>query len=148
MDNKELELYALLDYFQSSNIAELSLKQDSFEISLSKVSAVAAPAAMPVATAPVSATPAAVVEASAAAPKGEEITAPLVGTFYSSPSPESDPFVSVGSTVKKGDALCIVEAMKMLNELPAPYDCEIVEIHAQNAELVSFGQLLFSVRKI
>ncbi len=144
MDNKEL--FTLLDYFQSSNIAELSLKQDSFEISLSKASAVAAPVSIPVSA--TTAVPTVATQAPVEIPKGDEITAPLVGTFYSSPSPESAPFVSVGSKVKKGDALCIVEAMKMLNELPAPYDCEIIEIHAQNADLVSFGQLLFSVRKI
>ncbi len=144
---KNEELFRLLDYFQSSSIAELSLRDGEFEIALSKAST----------TAPMMVAPSAPVAAAAATPaveattekvvNGDEITAPLVGTFYSSPSPEADPFVSVGSVVKKGDALCIVEAMKMLNELPAPYDCEILEIHAKNAELVSFGQPLFTVKR-
>ncbi len=142
---KREELFGLLDYFQSSNIAELSLKDGEFELSLSKVTEIAAATSIPsvVATAPVvHAEVPTVAEA-----VGEPINAPLVGTFYAAPSPESAPFVTVGSKVKKGEALCIVEAMKMLNELPAPYDCEILEIHAKNNDLVSYGQLLFSVQK-
>jgi acetyl-CoA carboxylase biotin carboxyl carrier protein len=73
------------------------------------------------------------------------IDAPLVGTFFCSPSPDSPAFVKVGDTVKKGDTLCILEAMKMMNELTAEEDCTIEEILAPQGELVEFGQPIFKV---
>jgi acetyl-CoA carboxylase biotin carboxyl carrier protein len=73
------------------------------------------------------------------------ITSPFVGTFYQAPSPESPPFVEVGQTVKKGQVLCIVEAMKLMNEIEAETSCKILEVLAQNAEPVEFGQALFRV---
>jgi oxaloacetate decarboxylase alpha subunit len=74
-----------------------------------------------------------------------EVTAPMVGTFYRAPSPDSPPFVDVGSTVKKGDTLCIIEAMKLMNEIEAECDGKIVEIVVDNAEPVEYGQVLFLV---
>ncbi|MCM8777201.1 MAG: acetyl-CoA carboxylase biotin carboxyl carrier protein [Candidatus Omnitrophica bacterium] len=71
------------------------------------------------------------------------IKSPLVGTFYRAPSPESPPFVEVGSQVKKGDALCIVEAMKVMNEIKSDYDGTIKEILVENAKPVEYGQVLF-----
>lgn len=73
------------------------------------------------------------------------IKAPLVGTFYRAPSPESPPFVEVGSTVKKGDTLCIVEAMKVMNEIKSDYDGTIKEILVENAKPVEYGQVLFVI---
>jgi acetyl-CoA carboxylase biotin carboxyl carrier protein len=73
------------------------------------------------------------------------ITSPFVGTFYRAPSPESAPFVEVGQTVKKGQVLCIVEAMKLMNEIEADTTCKIVEILQSNGEAVEFGQPLFKV---
>ncbi len=73
------------------------------------------------------------------------ITSPMVGVFYRAPSPDSKPFVEVGDKVKKGDVLCIVEAMKLMNEIEAEYDCEIVEICVPNGEAVEFSQVLFKV---
>jgi acetyl-CoA carboxylase biotin carboxyl carrier protein len=73
------------------------------------------------------------------------ITSPFVGTFYKAPSPESSPFAEVGQTVKKGTVLCIVEAMKLMNEIESETDCKILEIIAKNAEVVEFGQPLFKV---
>ena len=75
------------------------------------------------------------------------VTSPFVGTFYRSSNPESDPFVAVGSSVKKGDTLCIVEAMKLMNEIEAELPCTIVEVLAENGASVEFGQKLFKVRK-
>lgn len=69
----------------------------------------------------------------------------MVGVFYSAPSPDSEPFVSKGSKVKKGDTLCIIEAMKLMNEVIAERDGEIVEILANSGELVEFGQTLFRI---
>lgn len=76
----------------------------------------------------------------------EKITANIIGTFYDSPSPDEAKFVSVGTKVKKGDVLCIIESMKLMNEIKSPFDCEIVSIYASNEEIVEFGQELFGVK--
>ncbi|MCL2805659.1 MAG: acetyl-CoA carboxylase biotin carboxyl carrier protein [Treponema sp.] len=78
---------------------------------------------------------------------GEKIKSPIVGTFYSSPSPDSPPFVKIDSKIKKGQTLCILEAMKMMNHLEAEFYCEIIEVHASSGELVEFGQELFTVKR-
>ena len=71
------------------------------------------------------------------------ITAPLVGTFYAASSPEAEPFVTVGSRVSKGQTVCLIEAMKMISEIPAPCDCIIREIAKGNGTLAAFGDVLF-----
>ena len=76
-------------------------------------------------------------------PKGRAVTSPLVGVFYAAPSPNDAPFVSAGSTVKKGEVLCIVEAMKLMNEITAELDGTITEICVENGQVVEFGQPLF-----
>ncbi|SKA96143.1 biotin carboxyl carrier protein [Caloramator quimbayensis] len=76
------------------------------------------------------------------------IKSPIVGTFYSSPNPDSKPYVEVGSKVKKGDVLCIVEAMKLMNEITCDVDGEIVKIMADNGSFVEYGQPLFGIRKV
>ena len=76
-----------------------------------------------------------------------EVTSPLVGVFYASPSPDAEPFVKVGSMVKKGDVLCIVEAMKLMNEIVAEQDGTVVDICAHNGDVVEFGQTLFKLSK-
>lgn len=77
--------------------------------------------------------------------EGHVITSPLVATFYSSPTPQKPPFVKIGDTVKKGDVLCILEAMKIMNELKSDIDGKIVEILANNEEMVQFNQPLFRI---
>lgn len=74
-----------------------------------------------------------------------DITSPMVGTFYRAPSPEADPYVEVGGTVAAGDVLCVIEAMKLMNELECEVAGRIVEICVENAEPVDFGQVLFRV---
>ncbi|MDD4716079.1 MAG: acetyl-CoA carboxylase biotin carboxyl carrier protein [Oscillospiraceae bacterium] len=74
---------------------------------------------------------------------GTEVTAPLVGVFYASPSPDAKPFVTVGSHVRRGDVLCIVEAMKLMNEITAERDGTVLEVCAENGQVVDFGQTLF-----
>ena len=74
-----------------------------------------------------------------------EIKSPMVGVFYSAPSPDSEPFVSIGGKVKKGDVLCIIEAMKLMNEITAEQDGEIVDICIKNGEIAEFGQVLFKM---
>ena len=77
--------------------------------------------------------------------KYRDIKSPMVGIFYAAPSPDAEPFVKVGSKVKKGDTLCIIEAMKLMNDVVAEEDGEIVEICAENGSLVEFGQTLFKI---
>lgn len=73
------------------------------------------------------------------------VTSPIVGTFYASPAPGKEPFVSIGTKVKKGDTICIIEAMKLINEIECEYDGEIVEILVKNEEMVDFGKPLFKI---
>ena len=75
-----------------------------------------------------------------------DITSPMVGTFYASSSPDSPPFVEIGQNIKVGDSLCIIEAMKMMNELPAEINGVIAEICAKNTDIVEYGQVLFRVK--
>ena len=79
--------------------------------------------------------------------EGKEVTAPLVGTFYVAPAPGEEPFAPVGKHLQKGDTLCLIEAMKMINQVPAPFDCEVLEVLGENGQLVSFGQTLFRLKE-
>ena len=101
---------------------------------------VATPAAMPAAPEPAAQAPAAVPE-----PKGTEVTAPMVGVFYAAPAPGDEPFVHVGSKVKAGETLCIIEAMKVLNEVTAEADGEVLEICVADGDLVEFGSCLMRI---
>lgn len=106
--------------------------------------AVAAPVQTPVAeTAPVQQS--APTQASAPQPTGKTIKAPMVGVFYQAASPEADPYVTVGKTVKKGDTVCIIEAMKLMNEIQAEEDGTIKEILAKNGDIIEYGQPLFVI---
>lgn len=78
--------------------------------------------------------------------EGVVVTSPIVGTYYGSPGPEAAPFVSVGSKVKKGDVLCIIEAMKLMNEIESEVDGEVIEILVQNEQMVEYGQPLFLIK--
>ena len=77
--------------------------------------------------------------------KGKPLTSPMVGTFYSAPSPDAEPFVKVGQTVKEGDVVCIVEAMKLMNEIESEFSGKITEICVQDGQPVEFGQVLMYV---
>lgn len=101
---------------------------------------VAAPAVVPGAPEPTAQTPAAAPE-----PKGTEVTAPMVGVFYAAPAPGDEPFVHVGSKVKAGETLCIIEAMKVLNEVTAEADGEVLEICVADGDLVEFGSCLMRI---
>ncbi len=126
------ELYDFIARFDASGLRKLKLSQGDFQIELEK----AAPAAAVPVLAPA---------APAAAPKAEEapaVTAPLVGTFYAAPSPEQPPFVTEGDRVKKGQTVCLIEAMKTMIEVPAPCDCVIETVLKANGELAAFGEAL------
>lgn len=89
-----------------------------------------------------------VAAASAAELAGETINSPIVGTFYRAASPESEPFAEVGQVIEKGQVLCLVEAMKLFNEIEAEFKCKIIKICVENAQPVEFGQPLFVIEKI
>ena len=137
MTNQELN--DLLARFEGSSLSKLKLSTQEFTIEMEW--AVSAPAAPVIPAA--AAAPAAPVSAE---PEGDAITAPMVGTFYTAPTPDQPPFVQVGDRVKKGDPLCLLEAMKMMSEVTAPCDCEITAVLKENGALVSFGDGLFGYR--
>ncbi len=105
------------------------------------------PAPPVAAPAPVAAAPTAAPEPAAEEPEeeGSAITAPMVGTFYSAPSPGSPPFVQAGDRVNEGDTLCIIEAMKMMNQIDAEFSGTVKSIRVQNGEPVEYGQILFVI---
>ncbi len=139
----------LMDALASKKLGEVSIEAEGVKIRV-KASApapviAAAPAASP-APAAQSAAPAASAEPETAPaddiPAGTQVKSPLVGTFYSSPSPDEPPFVLAGQEVKEGDTLCIIEAMKVMNEIKAPCSGKVVRIMAQPGDLVEYNQLL------
>jgi acetyl-CoA carboxylase biotin carboxyl carrier protein len=139
MNNQEI--FDLIDRFERSSLQTMKLSAKDFSMELSRAAAVtaAAPVAAPVAQVQ----PAA---ASTSAPSLPEITAPLVGTYYAAPAPDQEPFVKVGDKVKKGQTVCLLEAMKMMSEVPAPCDCVIEEILKSNGDLAAFGDPLIRYR--
>ncbi|MBI1920907.1 MAG: acetyl-CoA carboxylase biotin carboxyl carrier protein [Geobacter sp.] len=154
MDLKELK--SLIKMVTETDITEFEMEVKDEKIRIKRgttVATVQLPAqqtmlAMPSVSQPV-ASPAAPAPAAASAPqKGEAITSPIVGTFYRSPAPDAAPYVEVGQVVEKGQVLCIVEAMKLMNEIEAEFRCKILEICKENAHPVEFGDNLFIVEKI
>lgn len=141
----ELEqIYDLMDRFDRSTSTVLELEQEGVRLRLEK--GCTAPATMMVA-APV-APPAAPAPAPVAEPTGTLVKAPLVGTFYAAAGPDKPPFATVGSTVKKGETLCVLEAMKMMSEIPAPADCVVEAVLVEDGALVGFDAPLFRVREL
>lgn len=143
----ELEwIRALADVLTETGLTEIEIEKNSVKLRVARggmmVSAAAAPAAPAAAAAPAD-TPAPA-PANAASHPGA-VKSPMVGTAYMSPSPTADPFVSVGSTVKQGQTLMIVEAMKTMNEIKAPKDGTVKEILAQDAEPVEYGEPLMII---
>jgi acetyl-CoA carboxylase biotin carboxyl carrier protein len=143
------ELYALMERFEKSGLSELVFKKNGEEVALKKaVSAPQAPPTMPAAYAAHDTRSPAAEPQSRQAPDTDVIRSPLVGTFYRAAAPDAPPFVDKGDTVTKGKPLCILEAMKLMNEFQAEFDLEIVAILAENGKMVEFGAPLFEVRRI
>jgi len=151
------EIKELMRVFGRSKLGELRVKDGEFEIEMKKggseVVVSQAPAVVQeVVTPQVPATTPTQNESQAESKtecvEGELITSPMVGTFYAAPSPDSPPFVKVGDIVKKGQTLCILEAMKIMNELEAEFDCKILDILVQDGEPVEYDTPLFKVEKI
>ncbi|HHM01739.1 MAG TPA: acetyl-CoA carboxylase biotin carboxyl carrier protein [Caldithrix abyssi] len=155
MDLKEIK--QLIKIVESANINEIEIEEENKKIKITKVSAQnIAVSSQPVAMAAPQAAPAALPAAEASAPapaevkKNEnlvEVRSPMVGTFYRAPSPDADPYTEVGKTVAPGDVLCIVEAMKLMNEIESEVSGKVVEILVENAQPVEFNQVLFLVEK-
>jgi len=148
MDMKQIK--TLLQEFDASTLSKLKITQDAFSIEFEKnIGVIAAPvmAAAPVA---VAAAPAVASEAPSAAPviSGDMIVSPMVGTYYAAPSPDSAPFVKVGDRVKKGQVIAVLEAMKIMNELEAEFDCEILSVLVSDAQAVEYDMPLFAVKKL
>ena len=130
MTNQEIK--ELISCFENSTLQAMKLSTQEFTIEMNRGGGAA----------PVSATPAVAPAAPAPAAEGSAVTAPQVGTFYAAPAPEKPPFVQVGDRVKKGDTLCLIEAMKMMSEIPAPCDCVIEAVLKASGDRVSFGEPL------
>jgi len=148
------EIKELIRLFGKSKLDKIQIKQKDFEIEMKKGSETTAATATVQTAAPVTVQAAAPAVESTPVPEtkkkidGEVITSPMVGTLYSSPSPDSPPFVKIGDTVRRGDVLCILEAMKIMNELEAEYDCKILDILVENGEAVEYDKPLFVVEKV
>ncbi|STP03509.1 acetyl-CoA carboxylase biotin carboxyl carrier protein [Haemophilus parainfluenzae] len=143
----------LIELVEESGITELEVQEEEGTVRISRAAPAVAPAAIQYAAAPVApvAAPAAVpapaspAEAPAAEVSGHQVRSPMVGTFYRSPSPEAKAFVEVGQTVKVGDALCIVEAMKMMNRIEADKAGVVKAILVNDGEAVEFDQPLIVI---
>ncbi len=134
MEFEKIEQFVRL--LENSSLTELSVKDGDFKISMSKRDGhagitAAVPAAQP----------------EAAEEKITNITSPIVGTFYSASGPAIPSYVKTGDTVRRGDTVCIIEAMKMMNEIQAECDCEILAVLVSNGQKVEYGQPLFRIRK-
>ncbi len=123
------EIFDLMDRFERSSLQSMKLSKEGFSLELNRASAAAPSAAVvPAAAAPAPASAPAPAAPAARPADGPVIAAPLVGTYYATPAPDQPPFVAVGDTVKKGQTVCLIEAMKMMSEVPAPCDCVIEEV--------------------
>lgn len=145
----ELEsLLTLIEKVSASNLDTFDYDDGSMKLTMKKkkkeVVVAAAPAAELPGTVQMQELPAA--EEPESDPEAKQVKAPLVGTFYNASSPESEPFVSVGDTVKKGQVLGIIEAMKLMNEIESEYDGVVEEILVENEQMVEYGQPLFLIK--
>jgi acetyl-CoA carboxylase biotin carboxyl carrier protein len=140
----------LIELLEASSVDEIEIKEGEESVRISRNTGapipMAAPIAAPVMPAPVAPAPAAPAAPEAAAPStANAVKSPMVGTFYRSPSPDAAAFVEVGQSVRAGDVLCIVEAMKMMNQIEADRAGTVTAIHAENGEPVEFDQPLITV---
>ena len=144
MHEQEIRTYAGL--MEELQLTGLEVEADGVRVRLERLHAPAAPVVVPHTPVPAAAAP-------AAAPKAPaesgvvEVTSPMVGVFYSAPAENAEPYVTVGSKVKKGDVLCIIEAMKLMNEITADCDGTVLDIGAGNNQVVDYGHVLFRIRK-
>jgi acetyl-CoA carboxylase biotin carboxyl carrier protein len=156
------EIKGLIEFLRDHEVHEFELDFDGVKLRL-KSGALAVPSPLPVVSAvplmaaapmvpPVPVVPAAATASAPPAPEAEEgtelaiVKSPIVGTFYRSAEPGAQPFVAVGDSVNKGQVLCIIEAMKLMNEIDSEYDGEVVNIYVENGQAVQYGERLFAIR--
>ena len=139
------QLQSLLKTLEEGGASEFEYEDDKVRLKVAMARG-QAPIVSNVSAAPVLAA-AAAPRVEAADPNVVFVTSPFVGTFYRSPSPESDPFVAVNGTVKKGQTLCIIEAMKLMNEIEAEFAGTVLEVLVDSGKSVEFGQKLFKIKK-
>ena len=143
----------LIELLEESGLAEIEITEGEESVRIARMTqgtqvvhqVAAAPAAAPAAPAPAPAAPAAAAAAAPAARDENLVTAPMVGTFYASPAPGAKSFVEVGQEVRVGQVLCIIEAMKMMNQIESERAGKVVAVLAKNGEPVEFGQPLFAI---
>jgi acetyl-CoA carboxylase biotin carboxyl carrier protein len=152
MDLRKLK--TLIDLVSESNVSELEITEAEGKVRIVKASPAVMPAPVTYSMAPAPAAVVATVEvapapaaspAAPAAPAGHTVKSPMVGTFYRSSAPGAKPFVEVGDSIKEGDTICIVEAMKILNEIEADKSGTVTQILVQNGQAVEYGQPLFVI---
>lgn len=143
------EIVELMHEFDASGLTKMCVEEDNIRLKFSKQGKAACETvAAPADTAQVKTTAGdALSDAAATADNGATICSPLVGTFYAAAAPEAAPYVKEGDSVKKGAKLCLIEAMKMMNEVTAPYDCIIKKIHMEDGALVEYNSVLFDIEK-
>jgi len=154
------EINRILNMVREHELSEFELEREGFKIRIRKggqthvpVAVAAPPVAAPHAAHTLSSLPLSAPEAvpaPATAPSDEVdfaiVKSPIVGTFFRSSEPSAPPFVDVGSTVKKGEVLCIIEAMKLMNEIDSEYDGEVVKVYVENGQPVQYGERLFAIK--
>ena len=140
------EFFEIVACFDRSTAQTMKLSTQEFTIELTRGGASAPAAGTPAASTPAAAPAAAAAPAPEPQSSSPSIDAPLVGTFYAAPAPDQAPFVLPGDRVSKGQTVCLIEAMKMMSEVPAPCDCVIESVCKSNGELVAFGEPLFRYR--
>lgn len=140
------ELFALMDRFEAGSLARLEYEAGGARLVLEKAGL--APVAGPGPAVAVASAPAVRAQDTQTEESAPCIKAPLVGTFYVAPQPGAAPFAVPGARLKKGDPVCLLEAMKMINQVTAPCDCEVLAVLAQDGELVGFDTPLFRIREL
>ena len=156
------EINRILDIVRDHELSEFELEREGFKIRIKKGGQMSASGSFPVTLAPQVAAVAAhppsapLVSSPAAVPAPELpasdeidfaiVKSPIVGTFFRSAEPGTPPFVDVGSTVKKGEVLCIIEAMKLMNEIDSEYDGDVVKVYVENGQPVQYGERLFAIK--
>jgi acetyl-CoA carboxylase biotin carboxyl carrier protein len=144
----------LIELLEESGISEIEISEGEESVRISRYPktgaiAMAPQMMMPAASVPAPAAPAAVSPPPPPAPvnRGQQVTAPMVGTFYTGPAPGAKPFVEIGTEVRPGDTLCVIEAMKMMNQIESEVAGRVVSIMVENGSPVEFGQVLFVIEE-
>jgi acetyl-CoA carboxylase biotin carboxyl carrier protein len=156
------EINRILDLVREHELSEFELEREGFKIRIRKNTVAHAPAPLvapaeqpaapaPVLTAPTTAAPAPLEAVPSLQPASDEldfaiVKSPIVGTFFRASEPGAAPFVDVGTSVRKGQVLCIIEAMKLMNEIDSEYEGEIVKIYVENGQPVQYGERLFAIK--